>query len=169
MILPTRIDLNEWFALSAGLIGLTVVLFLPRRFPIAMSAITWAFNFFLAIVLDHFLAGPVYDMYDIFDSPKYELFDLFTYLVVYPPAAYTLVYLFDKWRLTGVQTVAYVLGWVLLTTCLEWLAAKSGIFHYKGWKIIYSFPTYTVIYLINIALLVKIKPLFAQKTGAPAK
>jgi hypothetical protein len=169
MNLPIHFSSNEWFVLAAATIGLTTVYLLPRRFPIALAAIVWAFNFFLAIVLDHFLAGPIYDMYDIFDSPKYELFDLFTYLVVYPPAAYTLVYLYDKWRLTWLQTVAYILGCVLLTTVLEWLAAKCGVFHYKGWKLIYSIPSYSVIYMINIAVLVKIRPLFAEKKGAPAK
>jgi hypothetical protein len=167
MNFPIQFNLNEWFALTAGLIGITVVFLLPRRFPIALSAIIWTFNFFLAIVLDHFLAGPIYDKYDIFDSPKYEWLDLFSYLIVYPPAAYTLVYGYDKWRPRWVQTVAYIFGWVLLTTCLEWLATLCGVFHYKGWKLIYSFPAYTVIYLLNIALLNIIKPMFIEKSGRP--
>jgi hypothetical protein len=169
MTFPIDFDLNEWFALAAGLTGVTVVFWLPKRFPTGLSAILWAFNFCLAIVLDHLLAGPLYDLYDIFDSKKYEWFDLFTYLVVYPPAAYALVYGYDRWRPSGWLAGAYIVGCVLPTTFLEWLADLCGVFHYKGWKLIYSIPTYTVIYIFNIALLVKIKPLFEQKTGARAK
>jgi hypothetical protein len=164
MKFPVHFDSNEWFILAAGLIGITVTFLLPRRFPVALSAIIWAFNFFLAIVLDHFFAGPAYDLYDIFDSPKYEWFEMFAYLIVYPPAAYALVYGYDKWRPTWTALAAYLIGWVLLTTLLEWLALVCGVYHYKNWRIVYSILTYVIVYIMNIALLVKIKPLFVEKS-----
>jgi hypothetical protein len=151
---PKHFDINEWFIIFAALTVITVAVFLPKRFNVTQIAVVWAFSFFLAISTDHIIAGVPYDMYDIFDSPKYEYFDLFTYLLVYPPVIYIYIYGYDKWRPSGFFAFLYILFWALATTGFEYLATLVHVFKFKGWNHLYSLPTYMLVYVLSTFMLV---------------
>jgi hypothetical protein len=111
------------------------------------------FNVFLGQTVDYILAVPPYDLYDINDSKQYELFDGILYFLLYPPTAYLVIYFYIKWRIKGVYIIAYIVGWALITTSLEWIATLFGVFKYNGWKLIYSAPVYIAVYTLNILVL----------------
>lgn len=148
-----KFDGNEWFIIISLVLVFTIVLLLPKRFPALVVVFTMLFNVFLGQTVDYILAVPPYDLYDINDSKKYELFDCLLYFVLYPPTAYLVIYLYAKWKLNGVYLIAYILICAGITTGLEWLADLFHVFKYNQWKIIYSFPVYIAVFGLNILVL----------------
>ncbi|MDB5085131.1 MAG: putative rane protein [Bacilli bacterium] len=139
--LPIKFDENEWFILLNIIVGYTVVSFLPKRYPRAISVLVVLFCVSLAIILDHAIASPPLNLYDINDQKKYELMDVITYFI-YSPYALITVYLYDKLRPKGLYYTAYVVGWSLFCLLFEWLAEKCHVFTYEKWNLVYSFSVY---------------------------
>lgn len=150
---PEHFDGNELFILFTGLLVTGIALRLNRRFPPAISAFIIVFNIFLGQTVDFIIGVPPYDWYDVDDHPEYEYFDILLYLVSYPPVVYIMLHIYDKWKPTGIRLAGYVLGWAALTWGLEWLSHQASVFQYNWWKLWYSFPTYIVVYILNLIVL----------------
>jgi hypothetical protein len=148
-----KFDENEWFIIISLVLVLTICLLLPKKFAPMVVVFVILFNVFLGQTVDYILAVPPYDLYDINDHKKYELFDGIIYFLLYPPTAYLVLYLYVKCRIKGVFVIAYIVGWALFTTGLEWMAYLFGVFKYRGWKLIYSTPVYIAVYTLNILIL----------------
>ncbi|GMA61228.1 hypothetical protein NZD89_16250 [Alicyclobacillus fastidiosus] len=140
---PLDFDANEWFIILNIVLGYTLVLLLPRRYPRVVSILVVLFCVSIAIILDHSIATPPLDMYDINDQKKYELMDVITYLM-YSPFAILSVYLFDKFNPRGLYFTAYVIAWSGFATLFEWLATLCRVFTYTEWHLLYSFSVYLV-------------------------
>ncbi|WP_248929994.1 hypothetical protein [Paenibacillus hamazuiensis] len=150
MNLPNQFDANEWFILTASVLEYTVILFLPKRFRLSQSVFIWVFNLTLADYVDFMIATPPLNLYEINDSPEYELFDVLIYPLLYSPTAYLVIYFYDRWKPRGIFPALYVMGWALLTIGLEWMAEKFYIYKYNGWKLGYSLPAYVILYAANL-------------------
>lgn len=143
LLLPERFDQNEWFIILNILFGYLWVFFVPRRFPKAISVLVVLFSVCMALVVDHAIASPPLDLYDIGDHKKYEWMDIITY-VMYTPYALLSAYLFDKLNPKGLYVTAYIVGLSLLSVFFEWLADLMHVFTYNKWNLFYSFAVYLV-------------------------
>lgn len=141
MPLPQKFDQNEWFIIISLAVGVVTVILLPRRFPLSVSILMMVFAATVARTLDHLLAGPTVDVYNITDTGRYDLFDLITY-TLYAPFAYIFVYIFDRFNIKGYWILLYVVIASLLGTLYEWLCVVFDVFNYKGWNIKYSYGFY---------------------------
>jgi hypothetical protein len=141
--LPIKFDANEWYILLNSVFGYTWVLFLPKRYPRAISVLVVLFCVIVATIYDHTLATPPLDLYDINDQKKYELMDVITYFM-YCPYALLSVYLYDKFDPKGIYFTAYIVGWSILAVIFEWLAVKCHVFTFNHWSLLYSFSMYLV-------------------------
>lgn len=146
--LPEKFDANEW-AIIAVFIGSFLLLLLPKRFPVSMSFLLMIFSSFTARTLDHILAAPMLDLYDVMDTEKYELFGVLTYFL-YAPFAYLFVYFHDALKIKHLRTVGYIFIWSLMALGVEWIATKMNVFTYKQWHLGYSFPVYLLIQYLTI-------------------
>jgi hypothetical protein len=99
------------------------------------------FTVTVAIIMDHTIATPPLDLYDLNDRNKYEVTDVITYFM-YAPYALLSVYLYDKFNPKGLYFTAYVIMWSLLAVGFEWLAIIFNVFKYHGWTLLYSFSFY---------------------------
>lgn len=160
MPLPNKFDLNEIFILIlCVLYTIIFVKLLPKRFTYSTSIILYLFNISIGLTVDHFLAGPPLDLYDVMDSKDFELFDLFLYLFIYGPATYTFIYIYDKWfyHKSNKSKFLFLLFISLLNTAFEYVAYILNVYEYKGWKVYYSIPVYFLVYYTNIYLLKLLK------------
>ncbi|GAA0479829.1 hypothetical protein GCM10008986_00340 [Salinibacillus aidingensis] len=144
MTLPEHFDHNEWFVLTGVILSYLLVFLLPRRFPLSVILLVMLCAIVFARVLDHMMASPSLDLYDIMDKGNYELFDLVLYSF-YAPFAYLYIYLFDKFNVKGIWTGLYILVWSLIAIGFERVNVYFGVFNYHGWKGAYSFPVYLAV------------------------
>lgn len=147
-------DANELFIMGAGLIVMTTAAFLPARFTPSQTVYLLVFNFWLAVVVDQTLAVPPYDLYDIMDSQRMDVMDLFIYVVIYPASGYLFFYTasyigFRRKALLGVLVV----GWSGLTLGLEWASVQFGVFTYRTWGLGYSAISYLIIHVLQLFIL----------------
>ena len=148
--LPAKLDLNEWFVLGASAAAWAAALPLIRRLRPAMVLGLWLFNFFLAQAFDFVLAVKPLDLYDTMDRNEYEWFDLLLYTLTYPPVGILVGALPRRFRMGAARTAAFILAAAALTVGLEWIAHAAGVYHYRGWKLIYSYPCYIVSFALNV-------------------
>lgn len=149
--LPKQFDQNEWFIIISFGVLVLLLIFIPKKFPTSITILLITFSMAVARVIDHLLAGPSINFYDVLDSGKYELFDILCY-VPYAPFAYIFVYMYDYWKIKGIYTSLYILIVSLFGIGFEWLTTTPLIdfFKYHNWKIIYSLPIYLAIQPITL-------------------
>jgi len=141
MLLPAKFDLNEWFILGGLALTHGIMFALPRRFPATVTLLVYVFCLFIGTVTDHNIGLPPFEAYDINDKTLYELFDILSYFL-FPPFGYFFVYFYDKWSVRGLTTILYLLVWSFIAVGTEWLTLAANVYMYKGWQLLYSFPTY---------------------------
>ncbi|MFD0695276.1 hypothetical protein ACFQZT_14295 [Paenibacillus sp. GCM10027628] len=152
LYLPKNFNANEWFILIAGTLLLALVLLLPKRMSFIEMLLIWLFNILLTESADFFIGVPPLDLYDFNDWPQYEVFDLLLYLFMYPPIAYFFIYIYDIWKPRKLQAAFLIVVCSLVTTALEGCSIKFYVFTYKGWSLPYSFPTYILVFVLNLLL-----------------
>ncbi|MBB6694862.1 hypothetical protein H7B90_26035 [Cohnella xylanilytica] len=138
---PRRFDSNEWFVLISLIIVYGVFLALPRRFPRVVALAYCSIGFGISMYWDFHLGIPPADLYDINDSPNYEITDMFLF-VLYPPFAYFFVYFMDLWKIRGLGVALYVLACSAGGMAFEALAVYYRVFTYKHWTLGLSFLFY---------------------------
>ncbi|WP_407270948.1 hypothetical protein [Radiobacillus sp. PE A8.2] len=162
MDLPTRFDQNEIFVIVAFIISYIIVLLLPKRFPLAITILIMVFASIVARLSDHLISGTLIDLYDVMDTGKYELFDLFVYLL-YPPFCYLFIYVYDKCKPTGLSIVLFIIACSIIGMLFEGLCVLFDVFQYKGWKLYYSFSFYlfiqssTLVFFVYICKIVNLE------------
>jgi hypothetical protein len=149
MPLPQEFDQNEWFLIIALIISFTLILFLPRRFPLSITILIMLFSITVARLSDHLLAGPNIDLYNLMDTGKYDLFDLFLYFL-YAPFGYLFVYLYEKLNIKGFWILLYIIICSIAGTMIEGLCVLFDVFNYKGWKLSYSFCFYLAVQALTL-------------------
>ncbi|MGG3562393.1 hypothetical protein ABES03_12375 [Neobacillus rhizosphaerae] len=144
--LPQKFDQNEWFILFTIIVLVCLLNKLPRRFPTSITILLLMFTISVARGVDHVIAGPHVDLYDIMDSGDFELFDLLCY-VPYAPFGYVFIYLYDKFQLKGISLILYIVIFSVGSIGFEWMTGSNYISYlkYSSWKPIYSLPIYLVI------------------------
>jgi hypothetical protein len=148
--LPKSFDSNEWFIIGASIVAWGCAFPLVRRQQPLLVLGIWLFNFLLAQMADFTLAVKPFDLYNINDRKEYGLFDLILYMVTYPPVGMLAAALPSRLRMNAAQTTVFILAASALTVGLEYAAHLAGVYHYHGWKLIYSYPSYIVSFLLNL-------------------
>ena len=148
---PRDFDQNEWYIIISAIILVLLLYKLPKRFPGSVTVLLLLFTVSVARVADHLLAGPHKDFYDIMDTGKYELFDLFSY-IPYAPFGYLFIYFYDKYRLNGLLLALYIVCCSIGGIIVEWLVSTSyiGFLQYKNWNEFYSLPVYLIVQPLTI-------------------
>lgn len=144
-------NLNEWFIYGFMVMSVACCLLLPRRFPVSVVVLLAYFSFSVGLTADHTISVGAVDLYDVNESGAYELLDFITYLL-YAPMAYLFVYFYDRWNVRGLWSVGYLAVWSLFAVGFEELTVLAGIFHYKGYRLLYSFPIYFAVQGITLLL-----------------
>jgi hypothetical protein len=152
MRLPETFNSNEWFIIAVCIILITLSLLLKRSFLFSQIIVIFTVNFFLAASLDHILAGPPYDLYDIMDMPDFEIFDFIMYLLVYPLSGYLFIRFLSIFIEKGFPVIVFLFLSTITTVGLEWVSVQFHVYEHLNWTYFYSFISYMVIFCINIAL-----------------
>jgi hypothetical protein len=106
------------------------------------------FSLLLQFIVDIYL-DLKYDLYGYFrKGPDYEA--VLAILGIYPAITVTFLNLFPYEKGRGTQAL-YILVWTAFSASYEWVAEKTDLFYYNGWKLIYSVPIYPI--LLGILLL----------------
>jgi hypothetical protein len=161
--LPKRFDQNEWFILLNITFGYVWIFFSPKKYPNVISLLAILFSVCMALIIDHAIAPPPLDLYDINDWKEYELFDVITYFI-YTPYALLFVYLYDKFNPKGLYFTANIIIWSLFSVGFEWVAAKFHVFTYNNWSLLYSFSVYLVTTTLQLSFFRFILRYFNEKT-----
>ncbi|ALC88909.1 hypothetical protein AM500_03165 [Bacillus sp. FJAT-18017] len=141
---PDKFDKNEWSILVLVILNILLFVFLPKRIPREITPLIVLLSISFPKIIDHTMAVAPFNLYDLTDMKKYELFDVILY-GAYPAFGYLFVYLWDYYRFKGVKLVLYLLSWSIFAIVFELLLVKLQVFLYTGWKIAYSLPVYSVV------------------------
>jgi hypothetical protein len=137
--------MNEWFIVIAIIVGISMVLWLPRRFNNKTAGVFLLCGVFCGFVFDHTLSVLPVSYYVINDAYRFEVMDFFSH-VMYAPYSYLFFYLYDLIRVKPRFSLLYILPWAFASVGVERLCAAIGIFHYRhGYTIYYSFAIYLMV------------------------
>lgn len=165
LLLPKHFDTNEIFLICIAFFLVMLITLLPHKFPLVESFMYFLFNFFLAVVVDHILAGPPLDFYNIMDHAKFEIMDVFNYLFLYCPTGYLFLYFYKRFDKSFNGRILYVILAIGITVGLEWIAIKFNVFHYSKWNLFYSSIAYLFLYIFNILFSKFIKNQLENENG----
>ena len=139
--LPKVFYANEWFVIVTFILSSCAVLLVRREFPTSILILIYMYSIIMARTADNLLAGSELDLYDIMDTDKYELFDVFTY-ILYGPFGVFFIYFYRRWHVKGLFTLLYILTWSLIAIGYEQISVYFNIFTFKEWNQFYSFLVY---------------------------
>ncbi|AFC30646.1 hypothetical protein PM3016_3835 [Paenibacillus mucilaginosus 3016] len=152
IIYDTGFSGNEWFVLGIIAAALIPIWFFPRRFSPLQITFNMLIGIAFGLIFDHTIEIPPFDLYDLGDQTKFQLFDLFSY-TMYAPFGYWYIYGYERLRMYEWMTIPYILFWAGLSLCFEWLGDYAGVFHYKnGYQLIYSLPVYLILLSIHLMM-----------------
>lgn len=152
IVYDTQFNGNEWFVIGISVISLAAIWLFPRRFSPLQTTFNLLIGIAFGLIFDHTIEIPPFDLYDLGDQSKYQLFDMFSYMM-YAPFGYWFIYWYERLRMYDLMTIVYILLWAGMSVGLEWLGIKFGVFHYKhGYQLIYSFPIYLILLSIHLAM-----------------
>lgn len=151
---PKEFDQNEWLIIVCFVFLIILLYKLPKRFPTPVTVLILLFTLAVSRVVDHTIAGPDINFYDIMDSGKFEFFDIFCY-ITYAPFGYLFIYVYDKYQLRGTKLFLYIITCSIASIAFEYFTASSYIsfFKYHNWKPIYSLPIYLVVQSLTLLFL----------------
>lgn len=143
---------NEWFVVGLTVFFMAAIWWFPRGFSPTQTTLNLSIGIAFGLMFDHTIFIPPFDLYDVGDQSKYELFDIISY-VMYAPFGYWFIYWYERMRIRGILTILYILIWTGLAILVEWLGVKVGLFHYKnGYQLIYSIPIYLLVQSFHLGL-----------------
>ncbi|GGH83872.1 hypothetical protein JOD43_000798 [Pullulanibacillus pueri] len=133
-------------AVSSFLIFLLLVIFSKKHLSKLEMYTSSIFAIVLDFVVDYLLEFK-YHLYGYFRIYKADYEDFIVILGIYP--LIDILYLnYFPFKKSRIVQVLYVIGWSCFSIFYEWLAVRSELFYYNGWKLIYSVPIYPILFLI---------------------
>lgn len=153
LIPPINFDANEGFATIIMTAMILLYCMLPKRIPIPIALLMMIFDSYLGRAIDNILSSTYpYNVYDIMDTPKYDLFDFLLYTIPFPLVGYFYVYFYDKYLFRAPFQFMHILVWSIASVGFEALAVTFSVFQYNGWQLSYSFPVYLLTFGLNTLL-----------------
>lgn len=146
-------DRNEWFVVASSVVVLLYFLRIRKHFQPMAILVLWIFNFTFVATIDYAVAATPFHVYDCLDNETYEPMAAYSHLFVYTPFSFIFLYYYDKWAIRGYKLVVYLAAWTVFSLFYEWLGLNFGFLNYsRGWKMIYSIPTYPTASLILLVI-----------------
>ncbi|GAA4726916.1 hypothetical protein [Brevibacillus fulvus] len=166
-----QFDSNEWMVLIISVLLLLLFAKLPRKMPPALIVLVMLLGSFLGLTIDRILGTDYpFDLYDTFDTPKFDWIDAVIYLIPYPLYCYFFSALYDYWRPQGWARFGLAFILACLTVFLEWIATLFGVFTYNHWKLLWSFYFYLPLIYLYTLFVDYIRKLYEKnKRGRPEK
>jgi hypothetical protein len=138
VILWERFDANEWSVLALIALSYTAIWLLPKRVPDSWMILALVWGFASATIFDFTIGGGLMDFYKVNDSNRYELTDLFSY-IMFAPFGYFFIYFYEYLRISRKTLILYIAGWSVVGFGFQWVAELLGMTHYqKGYLMIYN-------------------------------
>jgi hypothetical protein len=149
MMLWEHFDRNEWYVLIMLVSSYAAVLLLPKKIPVYLMILSLVWGMACSVLVDFTIGGGLLDFYQVNDSNRYELTDLWTYLM-FAPFGYFFIY-FYEWLNIGRKTlVYYVLGWTAVAYAVQWLSEWMNMTHYQmGFRREYDIPIFLIVQTIT--------------------
>jgi hypothetical protein len=149
--LPDQFDKNEIVLVIAGITFVLLFILLPKRFPPSITIMILIFGSFSARLGD-IMFFP-FNLYNVMDDKKHNLFDFYLYSVIYSFYVYFYCYFYDKVKLKNGWQLLHIFIWVLISISLEWLGTQLDVYKYLKWKLHYSAIIYLLMFLLYTIML----------------
>ncbi|WP_413305523.1 hypothetical protein AA0X95_03740 [Bacillus sp. 1P10SD] len=146
---PKQFDANEWTILIGILFNFLVFKLLPNRMSKEITPLICLLSISFPKVMDHTMAVKPFNLYDLTDSSKYELFDVALY-GVFPAFGFLFINIYEYFNLKGPKLVVYLVIWSFFSVGFEFLLVKLHVFVYTGWKLVFSLPIYIVVLSLTL-------------------
>jgi len=144
VILWERFDSNEWFVLIMLVLAYAAVWRLPKRVPTSWMLLALLWGFASSSVFDFTIGGGLLDYYKVNDTNRYELMDLFTY-ILFAPFGYFFIYGYELLRITRRTLILYIAGWAIVGMLFQWAAELAGATDYQhGYQLSYNLVAFLV-------------------------
>lgn len=151
VIYDDQFNANEWFIIISLLVGIIMVVILPKRFTKKTTGVFLMCGVFFGFFFDHTLSVIPFSFYDLNDHSHFELIDFVSHFM-YGPYCYLFFYLYDLFRIKPRFSLLYLLIWLVLCISLERISLALGIYHFRrGYNTYYSLEIYMVVFLIWVA------------------
>jgi hypothetical protein len=152
VVYDTSFNANEWLVIVLAVIGFGAIFLFPRPFSPLQTAFHFLIGIGFGLIFDHTIAVPPFEFYDVGDQSRYQVFDMFSY-IMYAPFGYWFIYVYKRLRLYGFYTIFYILLWACFGLGVEAVSSYLGVFHYRnGYRLDYSFPIYLMVLSIDLWL-----------------
>jgi len=136
-----------------------IIYFMPKQITWFEMYTTSLFSTVLQLITDIYLEFK-YRLYWYF-SPGVDFMTLWVVFCIFP--AVNIIFLnFYPQSKNLLNKLLYIFGWSTFSIAYEWISVKTGLFHYNGWKLLYSVPIYPVLFvliLINWKIIKKLNSL----------
>ncbi|WP_079506753.1 hypothetical protein [Mesobacillus jeotgali] len=133
---------NEWFIIGSLLVLHGALWFAPKIFSKIETIAYYLFGVSVVLFFDHTISVKPWDFYDVNDNSSYQFIDFLSY-ITYGPYSYFFIYFYERWKVSGLKTIPYILIWSAFSVLMEWIGVQIGMMHYeKGYKMHWSFPIY---------------------------
>lgn len=163
IVYDNQFNLNEWYVLLALCFGLVVMFVLPRRFPPKVTILIFAVGLTLGALSDHYIGTVPVSLYDTSDTSAFDWADIPS-LFMYGPYSYLFFYILDYLNLLARYVPIYILLWAVISTGMEWLATRAGVFHYNhGYWLGISFAIYLIVHSMMIFIFTLIRHAAAEE------
>jgi hypothetical protein len=140
-----QFNANEWCIILSLMVGIGLVIFLPKRFNKQTTFLYLICGVFSGFFFDHVLSVIPVSFYDINDSSSFEFMDFLSHMM-YSTYSYFFFYLYEMFRIKPNISLLYILAWAFLSVAIELLLTNLGVFHYRhGYNIYYSFVIYLLV------------------------
>jgi hypothetical protein len=73
---------NEWLVIVVTVIFSAAIWLFPWRFSPTQTTFNLLIGVVFALIFDHTIMVPPFDLYDVGDQSKYQLFDIFSYVCI---------------------------------------------------------------------------------------
>lgn len=140
---------NEGFLIMSGILSLLVAIPISRKMNLIVVILIWLACLVYTETVDYILAAD-FDLYDFLNNPYYEPALAITHFIIYPSAGIVMLYFYLKINHRKRYVLIYFIGWTAFSVFFEWINVVNGVITYKGWKLIYSVPTYPITMFLEI-------------------
>lgn len=138
-------DKNEISLSIMLLLAFTIFALLPKKLPRKITLLSLMWGISSAMLFDFTIGGGLLDVYKVNDMNRYEVFDVF-YYILFSPFSYFFVYFYEVLKINKKTFLFYIVVWSFIGLAANWLLTKLEIIHFQhGYKLAYSLSVFLII------------------------
>lgn len=157
IVYDSHFNANEWFVILGLCIGLCMMFILPSRFPRKLFILYFMIGVTFGALSDHNIGTVPISFYDTSDTSAFDIADI-PAILMYGPYSYLFFYLYEFLKVKNSFIPVYILSWALISTGIEWVAVRLGVFYYHhGYWLGISFVIYLLVHSVWVVFFHLIK------------